>query len=138
MLKAERERWRTLSGRRASSSKPVMWRTVRTTVVSSAKTETLVAAMPPLMVEWASKLQPSMGIRSHIERTSSMSAPASMSAPRAMSPAMPEKQWNQTMWADWSFVMVGSQKKRSGWLEKSSWQKRNYRRERNYRQKQNG
>ena len=88
-------RSRTRSGKRASTIRPVMWAAVRTTVVSSTCTWTLVAAMPQRSTGSASRAQPPTGSSSQMLRISSRSAPASTSAPRAMSPAIPEKQWNQ-------------------------------------------
>src|SRR4051794_16736939 len=49
--------------------------------------------MPARSTGSAASVHPLTGMRSHNERTSSMSAPASTSAPSAMSPAIPEKQW---------------------------------------------
>ncbi len=70
---------------------------VRTTVVSSACTWALVAAMPHRSTGSASRPQPRTGSRSTMARTSSRSAPASSSDPSAMSPAIPEKQWNHAI-----------------------------------------
>ena len=85
----------TRSGRRASSTRPVMCDAVRTTAVSGACTCAWVAAMPPRSTGSASSPQPPTGSRASRARTSSRSAPASSSDPSAMSPAIPEKQWNQ-------------------------------------------
>ena len=56
-----------------------MWAAVRTTAVSSARTWTLVAAMPHRSTGSASSSQPSTGSRPSRARTSSRSAPASTS-----------------------------------------------------------